>query len=104
MSSAAAGDARAECRAAVAARRLARSSCLARAGIEEGDISDAPDALRNAENARQQVLEQGASDGEIRQVVDQLRATMDCFMQAMAEQLCPRWPFRGTHRLWQARS
>ena len=31
-------------------------------GLEDGDISDAQDALRNAENALQQALERGASD------------------------------------------
>ena len=55
--------------------------------IEDGDISDAQDALRNAENALQQALERGASDDEIKQLMDQLRAAMDRFMQAMAEQL-----------------
>jgi uncharacterized protein (TIGR02302 family) len=56
-------------------------------GLEDGDISDAQDALRNAENAVQQALERGASDDEIKQLMDQLRAAMDRFMQAMAEQL-----------------
>jgi len=36
-------------------------------GIEDGDISDAQDALRNAENALQQALERGASDDEIKE-------------------------------------
>ncbi len=56
-------------------------------GIEDGDISNAQDALRNAENALQQALERGASDEEIKQLMEQLRAAMDRFMQAMAEQL-----------------
>jgi len=56
-------------------------------GIEDGDISDAQDALRNAENALQQALERGAGDDEIKKLMDQLRAAMDRFMQAMAEQL-----------------
>ena len=56
-------------------------------GIEDGNISDAQDALRNAENALQQALDRGASDGEIKQLMDQLRAAMDRFMQAMAEQM-----------------
>jgi uncharacterized protein (TIGR02302 family) len=56
-------------------------------GIEDGDISGAQDALRNAENALQQALERGAGDAEIKQLMDQLRAAMDRFMQAMAEQL-----------------
>jgi uncharacterized protein (TIGR02302 family) len=55
--------------------------------IEDGDISDAQDALRNAENALQQALERGASDDEIKELMDKLRAAMDRFMQAMAQQL-----------------
>ena len=43
--------------------------------------------MRNAENALQQALERGAGDDEIKQLMDQLRAAMDRFMQAMAEQL-----------------
>ena len=35
-------------------------------GIEDGNVSDAQDALRNAENALQQALERGASDDEIK--------------------------------------
>jgi uncharacterized protein (TIGR02302 family) len=56
-------------------------------GIEDGNISDAQDALRNAENALQQALDRGASDDEIKQLMDQLRAAMDRFMAAMAEQM-----------------
>jgi uncharacterized protein (TIGR02302 family) len=56
-------------------------------GLEDGNISDAQNALRNAENALQQALDHGASDDEIKALMDQLRAAMDRFMQAMAEQL-----------------
>jgi uncharacterized protein (TIGR02302 family) len=56
-------------------------------GIEDGDISDAQAALRNAEEALRQALERGASEQEIKQLMDQLRAAMDRFMQAMQEQL-----------------
>jgi len=56
-------------------------------GIEDGNVADAQDALRNAENALQQALDRGASDSEIKQLMDQLRAAMDRFMQAMAEQM-----------------
>jgi len=55
--------------------------------LEDGDISTAQEALRNAENALQQALERGASDDEIKALMDQLRAAMDRYMQAMAEQL-----------------
>jgi len=56
-------------------------------GIEDGDMADAQEALRNAENALQQALDRGASDQELKALMDQLRAAMDRFMQAMAEQL-----------------
>jgi uncharacterized protein (TIGR02302 family) len=56
-------------------------------GLEDGDISNAQDALRNAEKALQQALDRGASEQEIKQLMDQLRAAMDRFMQAMTEQL-----------------
>ena len=56
-------------------------------GIEDGDISNAEEALRNAENALQQALDRGASDQELKALMEQLRAAMDRFLQAMAEQL-----------------
>jgi uncharacterized protein (TIGR02302 family) len=56
-------------------------------GIEDGDISDAQQALRNAEEALRQALDRGATDQELKALMDQLRAAMDRFMQAMAEQL-----------------
>ncbi len=56
-------------------------------GIEDGDMSDAQAGLRNAEEALRQALERGASEQEIKQLMDQLRAAMDRFMQAMQEQL-----------------
>ncbi len=56
-------------------------------GIEDGNISDAQAALRNAEEALRQALERGAGDQEIKQLMDQLRAAMDRFMQSMQEQL-----------------
>ncbi len=56
-------------------------------GLEDGDISDAQDALRNAENALQQALDHDASDDQIKALMDQLRGAMDRFMQSMAEQL-----------------
>jgi uncharacterized protein (TIGR02302 family) len=56
-------------------------------GIEDGDIANAEEALRNAENALQQALDRGASDQELKALMEQLRAAMDRFLQAMAEQL-----------------
>jgi uncharacterized protein (TIGR02302 family) len=56
-------------------------------GIEDGSLSDAQAALRSAEEALRQALERGASDQEIKQLMDQLRAAMDRYLQSMQEQL-----------------
>jgi uncharacterized protein (TIGR02302 family) len=56
-------------------------------GIEDGDISDAQANLRSAEEALRQALERGASDEEIKKLMDQLRAAMDRFLQSMQEQM-----------------
>jgi uncharacterized protein (TIGR02302 family) len=55
--------------------------------LEDGNVSDAQQALRAAEEALRQALERGASDEEIKRLTDQLRAALDKFMQALAEQL-----------------
>ena len=56
-------------------------------GMEDGDIADAQAALRNAEEALRAALERGAGDQEIKQLMDQLRAAMDRYLQAMQEQM-----------------
>ncbi|MDE1972465.1 MAG: TIGR02302 family protein [Hyphomicrobiales bacterium] len=55
-------------------------------GIEDGNISDAQAALRSAEDALRQALERGASDQEIKKLMDRLRAAMDRYVQSMLEQ------------------
>ncbi len=55
--------------------------------LEDGSVSDAEQALRAAEEALRQALERGADDEEIKKLTDQLRAALDKFLQAMAEQL-----------------
>ena len=55
--------------------------------LEDGSVSDAEQALRAAEEALRQALERGASDEEIKRLTDQLRAALDKFLQALAEQL-----------------
>src|SRR5262249_27565915 len=55
--------------------------------LEDGSVSDAEQALRAAEEALRQALEHGASDEEIKQLTDQLRAALDKFLQALAEQM-----------------
>ncbi len=56
-------------------------------GLEDGNVSDAQANLRNAEEALRQALERGASDEEIKKLMDQLRAAMDRFVQSMQDQL-----------------
>ncbi len=55
--------------------------------IEDGNISDAEAALRAAQEALKQALERGATDEELKRLMDQLRAALDKFMQALAEEL-----------------
>jgi uncharacterized protein (TIGR02302 family) len=55
--------------------------------LEEGDVADAQTALRNAEEALRQALQRGASDREIKELMDRLRQAMNRYMQALAQQL-----------------
>ncbi|HET9904251.1 MAG TPA: TIGR02302 family protein [Xanthobacteraceae bacterium] len=55
--------------------------------IEDGNVGDAEQALRQAEEALRQALERGASEEEIKRLMDELRAALDKFMQALAEEM-----------------
>ncbi len=55
--------------------------------IEDGNLSDVEAALRAAQEALRQALDRGASDEELRKLTQDLRAALDKFMQALAEQL-----------------
>jgi uncharacterized protein (TIGR02302 family) len=55
--------------------------------IEDGQLSDAEAALRAAQEALRQALERGATDEELKKLMDDLRAALDKFMQALAEQM-----------------
>jgi uncharacterized protein (TIGR02302 family) len=55
--------------------------------IEDGNMSQAEQALRDAQDALRQALDRGASDEEIKKLTDQLRAALDKFLQALAEQM-----------------
>jgi len=54
--------------------------------IEDGTLSDVERELRAAENALRQALERDASPEEIKQLMDRLRAALDRYLQALAEQ------------------
>lgn len=55
--------------------------------LEDGNVSDAEAALRNAQQALREALERGASDEEIKKLTDDLRAALDKFLQALAEEI-----------------
>jgi len=55
--------------------------------IEDGNVSEAEAALRQAQENLRQALERGASDEEIKRLTDELRAALDKFLQALAEQM-----------------
>ncbi len=54
--------------------------------LEEGDLSQAERDLRAAQQALREALERGASDEELRRLMDQLRAALDRFLKEFAEQ------------------
>jgi uncharacterized protein (TIGR02302 family) len=55
--------------------------------IEDGNVSQAEQALRQAQEELRQALERGASDEELKKLMDNLRAAMDKFVQALAEEM-----------------
>ncbi len=55
--------------------------------LEDGNVSEMEKALRAAQDALREALERGASDEEIKKLMDELRAALDKFMQALAEEM-----------------
>jgi uncharacterized protein (TIGR02302 family) len=55
--------------------------------IEDGNVSQAEQALRQAQDALRQALERGASDEELKKLMENLRAAMDKFLQALAQEM-----------------
>ncbi len=55
--------------------------------LEDGNVSQAEMALRQAQDALRQALERGASDEELKKLMDQLRAAMGKYLQALAEEM-----------------
>ena len=55
--------------------------------LEDGNVSQSEMALRQAQDALRQALERGASDEELKKLMDQLRAAMDKYLQALAEEM-----------------
>ncbi|TCT06581.1 TIGR02302 family protein [Aquabacter spiritensis] len=54
--------------------------------IEDGDLSDAQRELRAAQDALREALDRGASDEEIRRLMQDLRAAMDKMMRQLAQE------------------
>jgi len=55
--------------------------------LEDGNVSDAERNLRQAQDELRQALERGASDEEIKKLTENLRAALDKFLQALAEEM-----------------
>lgn len=55
--------------------------------IEDGDMSSAEAQLRAAQERLRQALERGASEEEIKRLMDELRAALDKFLQTLAEEM-----------------
>jgi uncharacterized protein (TIGR02302 family) len=55
--------------------------------LEDGNVSDAEARLRQAQDALRQALERGASEDEIKKLTEELRAALDKFLQALAEEM-----------------
>ncbi len=54
--------------------------------LEDGDLSDAERALREAQEELSKALQDGASDEEIQRLMDQLRQALNNFMEQMQRQ------------------
>lgn len=57
--------------------------------LEEGDLSDALERLRRAQDRLAEAMRQGASDAEIEQLMQELREAMQDYMQELADQMEP---------------
>jgi uncharacterized protein (TIGR02302 family) len=55
--------------------------------IEDGNLSKYEQALRQAQDALRQALDRGATDEELKKLMQDLRAAMDKFLQALAQQM-----------------
>ncbi len=55
--------------------------------LEDGNMADAAARLKNAEEALRNALERGASDEELRRLMDELRHAMNQYLQALADEL-----------------
>ena len=83
--------------------------------IEEGDLSDALARLRRAQDRLAEAIENGATDEEIAELMQELREAMQDYMRQLAEQSdpsqqqangrrrrCRRCPSRTCKTCWTA--
>jgi uncharacterized membrane protein YccC len=57
--------------------------------LEEGDLDDALERLRQAQERLSEAMRQGASDEEIAQLMQELREAMNDYMRQLAENAEP---------------
>src|SRR5262249_23731880 len=55
--------------------------------LQDGNVSQAEQAVRQAPETLRQALERGAGDEKNKKLMEQLRAGMDKFLQALAEEM-----------------
>ncbi len=58
--------------------------------LEEGDLADALERLRRAQDRLSEAMRQGASDDEVAQLMQELREAMDDYMQELADNAEPQ--------------
>jgi len=63
--------------------------------IEDGDLSDAEKALRDAQDKLAEALEKGAPDSEIQKLMDELRQALSNYMQQLAKNAQDQQPPEG---------
>lgn len=72
--------------------------------IEDGDLSDAEKALREAQDKLSKLLEDGASDEEIQAAMQELRDAMNNYMEQLAKDAGEPPPFEGQNQDMQTMS
>lgn len=70
--------------------------------IEDGDLSDAEKALREAQEKLSKALEEGASEEEIKQAMQELRDAMNNYMEQLAKDQGEQQPFDGQNQDMQS--
>lgn len=72
--------------------------------IEDGDLSDAEKALREAQEKLSKALEEGASEEEIKQAMQELRDAMNNYMEQLAKDQGEQQPLDGQNQDTQTMS